>query len=59
VPLILCGDCNQGSFEGLTAPFGECPELLMMQDRVPPTLPSSGPLKFVELEKEDWKFSQN
>jgi len=37
----------------------ECPELLVKQDRLPPTLLSSGPLKFVVPEREDWDFSRN
>jgi len=37
----------------------ECPELLVKQDWVPPTLLFSGPLKFVVPEREDWEFSRN
>jgi len=48
-----------GHLGGWGEALRECPELLMKQDRVPPTLLSSAPLKFVVPEREDWEFSQN
>jgi len=48
-----------GHLGGWGEALRECPELLMKQDRVPPTLLSSGPLKFVVPEREDWELFQN
>jgi len=57
--LITDSAKSWGHLRGWGEEVRECPELLIKQDRVPPMLLSSGPLKFVVPEREDWEFSRN